>query len=134
MNLTPVCITSTDYDRLEQLLDNLPTQTPGVLALRAELERADIVSPEQLPPDVVSMNSTVSFINTAGKRSQLTLVYPKDAGQTPDSVSILAPVGSALLGLKQGASIQWPLPDGRTSELSVEAVLYQPEREGLYYR
>ena len=134
MSLTPVCITCTDYDRLELLLDKLPQDTPGALALRAELDRADIVEPQQLPPDVVSMNSTVSFITAAGKRSQLTLVYPKDVAQSPDSVSVLAPIGSALLGLKQGASIRWPLPDGSQSQITVEAVLYQPEREGRYYR
>ena len=83
--------------------------------------------------DVVSMNSTVRFSFADGKSSCLTLVYPKDAAQS-GAISILAPVGSALLGLRVGDSINWPLPGGDMSTITVDEVLYQPEREGAYHR
>ena len=100
-NNTQIVLTSLDFDRLEALLDSLPSNAfPGRAELRAELERAEIVAPERIPPDVVTMNSTVRFtIAESGETFRLTLVYPKDVGGDTGRISILAPVGSALLGL-----------------------------------
>lgn len=131
---TPEIILSTnDFDRLDQLLSKLPADAVGCDTLRQELERATLVEPEELPADVVSMNSTVRFSFADGKSSSLTLVYPRDAAQN-GAISILAPVGSALLGLRVGDSINWPLPNGDMSTITVEEVMYQPEREGIYHR
>lgn len=129
--LPPIQLTRLDADRLDALLD-MPSarQLPGLDALRVELERADVVEPAAIPADVATMNSRIKFVEDAsGKTFELTLVYPQDAGK-PDSISILAPVGSALLGLRVGQSIQWPMPGGRSAELRLLEVVDQPEANG----
>lgn len=134
MTTPDITLSTTDFERLDKLLSSLSEDTIGYDTLSQELERATLVAPEALPADVVSMNSTVRFRLANGKQSTLTLVYPKDLDQSGDKISILAPVGSALLGLKCGDTINWPLPSGDMSSITVEEVLYQPERAGLYYR
>ncbi|PKM20537.1 MAG: nucleoside diphosphate kinase regulator [Gammaproteobacteria bacterium HGW-Gammaproteobacteria-15] len=133
MKTPDITVSTTDFDRLDQLLNGLPAENIASNTLRQELERANVVAPQQLPDNVVSMNSTVRFSFADGKSSCLTLVYPKDAAQS-NTISILAPVGSALLGLRVGDSINWPLPGGDMSTITVDEVLYQPEREGAYHR
>lgn len=129
--LPPILITRVDCDRLEALLDSRAVRSlPGLDALRVELERAEVVEPREIPREVATMNSKVKFIEDASSKTfELTLVYPQQAGQ-PESISILAPVGSALLGLRVGQTIQWPMPGGKTSELRLLEVLEQPEAEG----
>ena len=134
MKTPDIMLSVTDFERLDKLLSSLSEDTIGYDTLSQELERATLVAPEALPADVVSMNSTVRFRLANGKQSTLTLVYPKDLDQSGDKISILAPVGSALLGLKCGDTINWPLPSGEMSSITVEEVLYQPERAGLYHR
>ena len=134
MKTPDITLSTTDFDRLDNLLASLSQDTVGYDTLSQELQRAIIVPPQQLPADVVSMNSTVRFSLANGKSSTLTLVYPKDADPSGDKISILAPVGSALLGLKCGDSINWPLPGGEMSVITVDEVIYQPEREGAYHR
>lgn len=134
MKTPDIMLSATDFERLDKLLSSLSEDTIGYDTLSQELERATLVAPEALPADVVSMNSTVRFRLANGKQSTLTLVYPKDLDQSGDKISILAPVGSALLGLKCGDTINWPLPSGDMSSITVEEVLYQPERAGLYHR
>ena len=88
-----------------------------------------------MPPDVVTMNSTVRFkMPSSGNEFCLTLVYPKDVQGDESKISVLAPVGSALLGLKVGDSIAWPGPTGRTIEVEILEVVYQPERAGELHR
>jgi regulator of nucleoside diphosphate kinase len=88
---------------------------PGKAELEAELDRADVVEPQEIPPTVVTMNSTVKFrVHSSQEEFQLTLVYPKDVDQSGGTISVLAPVGSALLGLSQGDEIEWPMPGGGT--------------------
>ena len=134
MKTPDIVLSTTDYDRLDALLANLSAESVGYDTLSQELERASVVAPEQLPANVISMNSSVRFRLGNGKISTLTLVYPKDAGQSSNTISVLAPVGCALLGLKTGDSINWPLPGGDMSTITVEDVVYQPEREGAYHR
>jgi regulator of nucleoside diphosphate kinase len=114
---------------LERLLDSVsPLHVPGLDALRRELDRAEVVEPREIPPDVITMNSTARFVDeVSGKEFELTLVYPDDTHLTHGTVSVLAPVGSALLGLSVGQSIEWPLPGRRTMTLRVLEVTYQPE-------
>ncbi len=124
-----IILTSADLDRLDRLLDSVsPLHTPGLDALRRELDRAEVVESHEIPPNVITMNSTVRFVDeTSGKEFELTLVYPGDTLMTHGTVSVLAPVGSALLGLSVGQSIEWPLPGGRKMTLRVLEVTYQPE-------
>ena len=133
---TRIVLTSRDFDRLEALLGSLPSNGFADKAnLQKELERAEIVAPEKVPPNVVTMNSTVRF-TIAGSREdfRLTLVYPKDVGGQPDRISVLAPIGSALLGLSVGDELEWPTPGGGMSKVRVVDVIYQPERSGELHR
>lgn len=130
-----IVISSLDAERLESLLESLPEGAfPGRAALEAELLRADVVDPEQIPPTVVTMNSTVRFRVASAEDFNLTLVYPKDVGASGDRISVLAPVGSALLGLSQGDEIEWPRPGGGMLKVRIEEVTYQPERAGEFHR
>ncbi|MEO8848595.1 MAG: nucleoside diphosphate kinase regulator [Casimicrobiaceae bacterium] len=96
--------------------------------LRAELERAIVVAPESIPSDVVTMHSQVRYMDESTKLSrQVQIVYPDDADVDRGKVSVLAPVGAALLGLTVGQSIDWTFPAGETRRLRVEHVVYQPE-------
>jgi len=135
MSSTPaITITRLDLQRLEHLLDSLDDFGPGAIALQAELDRADVVSHEQIPAGVVTMNSRVHCREeSSGKDYHLTLVYPQDAGGE-GKVSILAPVGSALLGLSVGQHIDWTGPSGKVLKLTLLAVEYQPEAAGEYDR
>jgi regulator of nucleoside diphosphate kinase len=131
----PIIMSSLDFERLARLLD-APSygQLPGIDALRGELDRAAVVEPVEVPPEVVTMNSTVRFVDEpTGSRFELTLVYP-DAAGSPEAVSVFAPVGSALLGLSVGQSIDWQVPGGRRLNLGVLEVVRQPEAAGQYHR
>lgn len=137
MNTRPnIVISSLDAERLEALLAGLPKDAfPGRAELEAELSRAEIVEPMDIPPTVVTMNSTVRFrVASSTEEFTLTLVYPRDMDSSSSKISILAPVGSALLGLSQGDEIEWPKPGGGTLRVCIEEVLYQPERAGVYHR
>lgn len=129
-------LTRLDVQRLERLIESLDEKTqdsPGVLALQDELDRAEqVVGHEEVPAGVVTMNSRVHCRDeVSGKDYHLTLVYPKDAG-AEGTVSILAPIGSALLGLSVGEQIDWPAPGGKTLKLKLLEVEYQPEAAGDY--
>ncbi|KAA3629765.1 MAG: nucleoside diphosphate kinase regulator [Proteobacteria bacterium] len=136
MNTRPgIILTSQDLNRLETLLDALPTDAfPGKVELRAELDRAEVVEPQDIPPDVVTMNSRVRFALESGEEFSLTLVYPKDMDGSADRISIIAPVGSALLGLSAGEHIEWPRPGGGILKVRLVEVVYQPERAGDFHR
>ncbi|KKL00027.1 nucleoside diphosphate kinase regulator [Rheinheimera mesophila] len=133
--LPPLVLSSLDLDRLEHLLTTLPATDPARLSLEQELERGEIVEPDLIPPNVVTMNSTVRVrLAKTGDESCLTLVYPKDLDTSGDKVSVLAPVGSALLGLCEGDEIYWPMPSGDIQPIQVLQLVYQPERAGQLHR
>jgi regulator of nucleoside diphosphate kinase len=129
-------ISERDAQRLEQLLSALPANAfPGKADLEAELERAEIVESEHIPSTVVTMNSTVRFrVSSSNEEFCLTLVYPKDVGDSGGTISVFAPVGSALLGLSQGDEIEWSRPGGGSLNVRIEEIVYQPERSGEYHR
>jgi regulator of nucleoside diphosphate kinase len=133
---TRIVLTSRDFDRLEALLASLPPNGfPDKANLERELERAEVVAPEKIPPNVVTMNSKVRFtIEGSSEDLHLTLVYPKDLGSQPDRISVLAPIGSALLGLSVGDELEWPRPGGGMTKVRVVDVVYQPERSGELHR
>jgi regulator of nucleoside diphosphate kinase len=135
MSRPAIVLSRMDVERIENLLDRLPaSEAHQHAALRAELERADVREPADVPADVVTMNSTVTFSEEGtGEQVTISLVYPGAAGK-PGTVSILAPVGSALLGLARGQEIDWPMPGGRSRRLHVVAVDYQPEASGALHR
>ena len=131
----PIIMSRLDYDRIEALLEDAGKRGIDTSALEAEIARADVVEPAQVPKDVISMNSTARFRDeTSGEERELTLVYPRDAHGEAGRVSILAPVGSALLGLRVDQSIEWPVPGNRTVTLRVLSIVYQPEAAGELHR
>ncbi|MBS3796344.1 nucleoside diphosphate kinase regulator [Pseudoalteromonas sp. BDTF-M6] len=133
MNNKPdITISTLDLDRLYNLIESLPhNDASGLELLEEELNRANVVPPKEMPEAVVTMNSTVRFyVESAGKEFELTLVYPKDMDNSGKKVSILAPAGSALIGLAVGDEIEWPKPTGGTLKVKITEVLYQPERAG----
>ena len=130
-----ITVSRLDMERIEALLERLPAAEADKLEpLLAELDRADVVEPAAMPKHIVTMNSTVSFEDESnGEKLTLTLVYPAAAGAA-GTVSIFAPVGSALLGLARGQKIDWPTPDGRKRRLKVLEISYQPEASGHFHR
>lgn len=134
-NQPPIVLSSLDLERLERLLDSTSYKhLPGIDALRRELDRATVVQPTEVPPDVVTMNSTVRFVDeVTGSNFELSLVYPNSAGM-PGTVSIMAPIGSALLGLSVGQSISWQVPGGRELQLRILEIAQQPEASKKHHR
>jgi len=119
-----ITVSRRDAARLEAMLDAPALRnTPAAASLLDELTRADVVPEDQVPADVVRMESIVECEDeNGGERHVLTLVYPQDADVSAGKVSVLAPVGSALLGLGVGQSIDWAAPGGRQLRLRVTAV------------
>ena len=128
----PIVISRLDANRLQALLEKMEdTPIPGMELLEDELGRATVVAPQEMPREVVTMNSTVRFrIEDSAREFTLKLVYPRDVDGAPEKVSILAPIGSAMIGLREGDSIEWPMPGGSTSTVTIVEVVDQPERRG----
>lgn len=137
MTIQPdIIISSLDLERLEALL-NFRSGSDALrkLNLEEELERATVVDSKHLPENVVSMNSTVQLsISSSEAPFYVTLVYPKDIKADGSTLSIFSPIGTTLLGMKQGDEIYWPNPGGKNIKVRVENILYQPERAGEYHR
>ena len=130
-----ITLSSLDLERIETLLEKNTSQFPGRDALEAELDRADVLDPEDMPSNVVTMNSTVRFtMLETNKTNTLTLVYPKDMDGSADKVSIFAPVGIALLGLSVGDELKMPSPTGHQVTVRVDAIEFQPESSGELHR
>lgn len=114
-------LTAHDLARLDALLET-PTYRhhPGAAALQRELDRADVLPAGVHATDIVGMHTNVACIDEHdGSRHQLTLVYPHEADASAGRISVLAPVGAALLGLTIGQRIDWPAPNGGTLQLRV---------------
>jgi regulator of nucleoside diphosphate kinase len=128
--LPPLIVSRFDLERLERLLERVG-RGGNLDLLRAELDRAEVVEAADVPPDVVTMNSRVRVTDEeTGEESELQLVFPAAADPARGAISVLAPIGSALLGLRIGATIDWPVPDGRARRIRVVAIPYQPEAAG----
>ena len=127
-----IIISDTDRLRLLALLDL--HDTPASEQLSTELHRATIVEQRDVPADVVTMNSEVVYEDSDTlTRRKVKVVYPKDADAARGRISVLAPIGSALLGLRVGQTISWQVPNG-TKRIRVVEVQYQPEARGGYER
>jgi regulator of nucleoside diphosphate kinase len=123
-----IMITDTDLQRLLPVIEQ--SDTPASEALEMELHRAVVVPAQQIPADIVTMNSELVYEDVESKaRRRVTLVYPKDADASRGRISVLAPIGSALLGLRIGQEIEWRTPSG-TKRIRVVELYYQPEANG----
>lgn len=119
----PITLTQSDYDKLIRLADTaLQRNQPAAEDLMAELERAKIVSDGRLKEGVVRMGSTLRYTTDGGEDRTVTLVYPGEADISSGRISILTPIGAALIGLSHGQSIDWEARDGRVRRLTVESV------------
>ena len=132
-----IYITKGDYDKLIGFTGavNLSSEfeKKSLNMLKNELDRAIIVEPKKTPKDVITMNSKVCFQDLdSGEEVICTLVYPKDANIDQKKISILAPIGTALIGYKEGDIIEWEVPSG-LKRIKIKKLIYQPEREGHYY-
>jgi len=118
MSKSKPIISSHDRDQLMPLIDSARLDSrvslENLIVLERELTRADVVPPGEVPPDVVTMNSVVTFRDLAtGEEESYTLVYPRDADLLQDRISIFAPIGTALLGYRVGDVIEWRVPAGK---------------------
>lgn len=131
-----IVITHDDYVHLEELLASEFAQAIGpsdyLASLDAELKRAEVVDPQSVPRHVITMNSTVRLRDLdTGELETYTLVFPEQADIANHKLSVLAPVGTAILGQRVGDTLRWRVPDG-WRRLKVERILYQPERAGVF--
>lgn len=137
MDTRTICITANDKRRLEELLavaKEFGTRARKDLeSLTQELSRAQVVPPTEVRPDVVTMNSKV-VLHDLDSHEELTytLVFPKEANYERGAISVLAPIGTAILGYSKGETVEWPVPAG-TRRLRIQEVVYQPEAAGDYH-
>jgi len=126
-----ICITEPDMEKLRHLLNfvhaPMSKDREYLATLEEELDRAHVVSPSQVPADVITMNSKVCVTDLdTGDALTYTLVFPRDADVAQGKISVLAPIGTAILGYRAGDVIVWKVPGGER-RLRVEAILHQPE-------
>ena len=132
-----IFITEPDRQRLEKLIELAGGQGGAenheyLRKLEHELDLAETVSPEEVPGDVITMRSKVRLKDlTTGEEMVYTLVFPSEANFDEGKISVLAPVGTAMLGYRVGSRIEWQVPSG-LRRLKVEEILYQPEASGDY--
>ncbi|HCR97540.1 MAG: nucleoside diphosphate kinase regulator [Halomonas sp.] len=132
----PITINRLDAERLQRLIDNATDKELAVATLlEEELSRGEVIDPQEIPDNVVSMNSQIRFTDlTRGRQMVRTLVYPHALSTVEDGISVMAPIGAGLIGLKVGDIIDWPLPNNSEVRLRIDAILWQPEREQQHHR
>jgi regulator of nucleoside diphosphate kinase len=127
-----IFITQADMKRLQSLIESMKSSREDLQALRAELNQARVVAPADIPKDVVTMNSKAQVRDLeTNEIMTYTLVFPGGANIDDGKISVLAPVGTAMLGHRAGEEFEWHVPAGPV-RLRVEEVLYQPEAAGHY--
>ena len=129
-------ITKSDYERLSALIEK--TREGNLLdrdnlkQLEAELDRAKIVDAKDISRTVITMRSTVRLKDlVSGEANTYSLVFPSEADFSQGKISVLAPIGTAILGYKSGDTIEWPVPSG-VRKLKIDKIFYQPEAAGDY--
>ncbi len=136
MNSGSISLTTFDLSRLRDVLKartNVGRDRDHLDSLEQELDRADVVDSSAIAPTVVTMNSQVRIEDVdSGVENVYTLVFPSDASIAEKKISILAPIGTALLGARVGSTINWPVPAGSRT-VRIKDVLYQPEAAGDYH-
>jgi regulator of nucleoside diphosphate kinase len=137
--MSKIYITEFDSRRLRELI-NVAAEFGDKRTLQYldelsdELDQADLVRPEEIPNDVITMNSTFRLQNLDnGEEAVYTLVFPADADSLRGKISVLAPIGTAVLGYRVGDTVEWDVPAG-LKRLTVKEIVYQPEAAGDYHR
>ena len=134
MKRKKIVITETDFERLQWLIESWnqlsQRDAEGLDDLENELRRATIVKSGAVPPDVVTMNSRVRIQDlTRGGEHTYQIVFPEDSALDDNRISVLAPIGTALLGYRTGTTVEWRVPSG-TRRFRILDVEYQPEAVG----
>ena len=130
-----IFITKSDKHKLLEIIDkeakyeDLKTNQ-YLKALEAEINRADVTSLEQLPSNIITMNAKVILL-VGDTEEEISLVYPSEADISENKISVLSPIGTAILGYCEGSIIEWKVPNG-TVQIKVKKVLFQPEALGFY--
>jgi regulator of nucleoside diphosphate kinase len=137
MSNKTIYVTEHDLQKLKQLLfDNRSGEMSNQYLdkLKMELERACVVSAESVPEDIVTMDSRVCIVDLdTGEEMIYTLVFPHDADSLLGKISVLAPIGTAMLGYRVGDEFEWEVPVG-LRRLKVKELLYQPQTNGKHHR
>ena len=135
---TSIYITKPDHERLTKLIE-IAREREGnpnreyLDRLEEELDRAEVVQQKNIPADVITMRSTVRLKDLDTSEEMIyRLVFPTEANYDEGKISVLAPIGTAMIGYRHGDVIEWEVPSG-VRRLSVEEVLYQPESKGEYH-
>jgi regulator of nucleoside diphosphate kinase len=131
-----IYITQADADKLRDLMWEAEAGdyrgSEYLRNLKQEMERAVIVEPKEVPADVITMNSTASLVDVeTGEEMKYTLVFPADADVSQGKISVLAPIGTAMLGYRVGDTFEWDTPGGKRV-IRVDKVIFQPEASGNY--
>ena len=132
-----IYVTATDRDRLGALVERVRQQNEReqfayVNKLEGDLEFAEVVAPEDIPADIITMRSRVRLKDLdTGEEMEYSLVFPTEVDSEAGKISILAPLGTAILGYKRGDTVEFQAPS-RLRRLKVLDLLYQPESTGDY--
>ena len=131
-----IFITCTDLERLEKLIQTEEEFVPGskthLLELKSELKRAVVVEPQTIPANVITMRSQVLLKDlSSSEEMTCTLVYPDEADMLEGKISVLAPIGMAILGYRENDRVEWTTPGGVVL-LQVEKIFFQPEASGHF--
>lgn len=131
-----ICVTRSDYTRIMNVIGTTPeAPAPAGMAglLLQELKHARMVASDLIPGDVITMNSRVLVRElSSGRGTEITVSYPADADRMNGRISVLSPVGIALLGCREGHVARWKTPSG-IGEFRIEKIVYQPEAAGHYH-
>ncbi len=128
-----IYITRADMTRLRSLITEAKGTRDDLSSLRTELDHAQVVEPADIPGDVITMNSQARLRDLqSGELMTFTLVFPEHASIEHERISVLAPIGTAMLGQREGDEFEWEVPAGRV-QLKVMKVLYQPEASKHYH-
>jgi regulator of nucleoside diphosphate kinase len=137
--MSKIYITEFDSRRLRELIDVAAQFGDKRILeyldeLSDELDQAELVRPEEIPKDVITMNSTFRLHDLDnGEEPVYSLAFPADADPLRGKISVLAPIGTAVLGYRVGDTVEWDVPAG-LKRLTVKEIVYQPEAAGDYHR
>ena len=134
MNQPSIVITTKDVEKLRDLIrEAYHTEYRGsdyLKKLAEEIQKASVVQPDQIPSDVITLNSTARLVDRETKEEMVySIVFPEDADTSQGKISILAPIGTAMLGYKAGDTFEWDTPGGKRI-IRVKEIVYQPEAAG----
>jgi len=134
--MSNIIVNKLDYLRIQKRINEArqkkTIETSEAERLLNELNTAVLMEPQEIPDDVVTMNSVVSIsFSESGRNQEFKIVYPDEANFKEKKVSIFSPIATALLGFRVGDLIEWMLPGGLT-KIRIDRIIYQPEAAGDY--